>query len=234
LLYGRFCAIQIYNLKAKEMITRTLNILRIAALGISAALATTAARAESELSFYGGYQTAPHSTVTSPDGSTDFVKWLGKSFEPPPYYGVRATIWNDAGFGWGLDINHAKVYADNPASYGYDRMEFTDGLNIITATVMQRYDARGRFTPYIGAGLGVAIPHVDIQPTGQAHTFGYQLTGPAIKWIAGLSMPISPRLNAFAEYTGTYSDHKVDLVSGGTLRTDMITNALNIGISLKF
>lgn len=206
---------------------------RIAALGLCAALATTAARAQSELSFYGGYQTAPHSTVVSPLGSA-FVAWQGKSFAPPPYYGMRATIWNDAGFGWGVDINHAKVYADNPASYGFDRLEFTDGLNIITATVMQRYAPRGRVTPYLGAGLGVAIPHVDIKPAGQAHTFGYQLTGPAVKWIAGASMPISPRLSAFAEYTGTYSDHKVDLASGGTLRTDIVTNAVNIGLSLRF
>jgi lipid A oxidase len=207
---------------------------KLAVLGLSAALfAAQASHAETELSFYGGYQTAPHSVVTSPAG-TDTVGWLGKSFAPPPYYGLRATVWNDTGFGWGVDINHAKVYADTPADYGYERLEFTDGLNIVTATVFQRYDRGGRFTPYLGAGLGVAVPHVDIRPVGGAHTFGYQLTGPAVKWVAGVSMPMGDRWKAFAEYTGTYSDHKVDLASGGTLRTSLVTNALNLGVSYSF
>lgn len=46
------------------------------------------------LSVYGGYQTAPHSGVSGNDGVTDFdftTGWKGKSFEMPPYYGVRGT-----------------------------------------------------------------------------------------------------------------------------------------------
>jgi lipid A oxidase len=209
---------------------------KIAALCLFAALfAPQISIAQTELSFYGGYQTAPHSVVSSPAG-TDTVGWLGKSFAPPPYYGLRATVWNDKGFGWGVDINHAKVYADTPADYGYERLEFTDGLNIVTATVFQRYDRGARFTPYLGAGLGVAVPHVDIRPAGGgAHSFGYQLTGPAVKWVAGASMPIMDGgWKVFAEYSGTYSDHKVDLASGGTLRTSLVTNALNIGVSITF
>ena len=70
--------------------------------------APLAAQAEVELSFYGGWQTAPHSAVTIggdavvPD--SDFTAgWDGRSFAAPPYYGVRATWWRSETFGFGLD-----------------------------------------------------------------------------------------------------------------------------------
>lgn len=212
-------------------------------LGVKAAFAAvilaSPAAAEMEVSFYLGSQSSPHSTIESPFGNQT-VKWEGKSFEAPVYYGLRAIYWRESGWGYGVELTHAKAYASDAdrASLGVDSLEFTDGHNILTANIHRRWEDQwwnGRLTPFVTAGIGVAVPHVDVQPTGgDAHTFGYQLTGPAARLGAGISLDLSDRIATYAEYQITYSDNKADLDSGGTLETSLITNALNFGLTYKF
>ncbi len=199
-----------------------------------ALLLPSGAAGETEVSIYSGVQTAPHSVVTQSTLGRQTIGWKGRSFDAPPYYGLRAVWWRTPKLGFGIEVNHAKVYADRPAAHGYDRLEFTDGLNLITASVWRRFPNQTRVTPYVGAGLGVAVPHVDVQPTGQAHTFGYQLTGPAVQWVAGAAWRMDDRWSLFGEYKGSYSKHRATLESGGTLRTNLITNALNLGVSFRY
>ena len=206
------------------------------AFGLVALPAT--AIAEVELSYYGGAQIASPSEVdvfgdTAIPDNTNTVTWVGRSFDAPIYYGIRATVWTPNSFGYGLDFSHNKVYPETlPA--GYDRLEFTDGLNTLTLNGYRRWEnALGPMTPYIGAGLGVAIPHVEVI-NGESETTGYQVTGPAAAWIAGASFPINDRWSMFGEYKGTYSQNSADLYSGGTLETDIVTNAVNVGISFQF
>lgn len=205
------------------------------ALALCATMAPVAAQAEMSFSFYTGFQSAPHSVVEDGNGSFT-MGWEGRPFEMPPYYGLRATWWMNDTTGFGIDINHAKVYggAADMAAAGYDRLEFTDGLNLITANAYRRFSWAGSdLTPYLGAGVGIAVPHVDIERNG-IHTFEYQLTGPAITAIAGVSYPLGDRSFVFGEYKGSYSTHEVDLASGGTLRTNIVTNAINIGVGIRF
>lgn len=155
----------------------------------------------------------------------------------PPYYGLRATWWRTETLGFGIEINHTKVYADDETltTSGLDAFEFTDGLNIVTLNAMRRWpDAFGGLTPYVGGGIGAAIPHAQVEVIGLPRTFGYQVTGPAVAWIAGASYPISENWSVFGEYKGTYSVNTVDLDSGGTLETDIVTNAINLGVSFSF
>lgn len=205
------------------------------------ALLPHAATAEVELSFYGGWQGAPHSVVTIggdsvlPDDSFT-AGWEGRSFEPPPYYGLRATWWQSERFGFGIDVNHAKVYADAETltEAGLDHFEFSDGLNILTVNAYRRWEqALGGLTPYVGGGLGIAFPHVEVVDPG-TRTWGYQITGPAATWIAGVSYPINDQWSVFGEYKGTYSLNTADLDTGGTLETDVVTNAINLGVSFSF
>ena len=199
------------------------------------------ARAEVELSFYGGVQSAPHSVVTVtgdpliPD--EEFIAgWDGLSFAAPPHYGIRATWWQDSNYGFGVELNHAKVYADSEtrAANGYGVLEFTDGLNILTVNGFRRWqDGFAGFTPYVGAGIGVAVPHVEVTKNG-SETFGYQLTGPAVAWMAGATYPINDRWSVFGEYKGTYSINSADLDSGGTLESNIITNSINFGVGFNF
>lgn len=215
-------------------------------LAAMAVILAAPAAADVELSFYMGAQTSPHSRLT---GSYDagggttavnrLITWEGKSFEAPPYYGVKAMYWRDGGWGYGVEMTHAKAYASDAdlTALGFDRLEFTDGHNILTANISRRWDGRwwnGRLSPFVTGGLGLAIPHVDAQPTGEARTFGYQVTGPAARIGAGVAMEINTRWSAYAEYQMTYSDNSFDLDSGGTLEASIITNALNIGITFGF
>lgn len=200
------------------------------------------AAAGMELSLYTGYQSAWHGDVTGTypgprGGDFDFnADWEGKPFALPPYYGVRLTRWRSARLGYGVEFNHAKAYAsDAPRdANGFDRLEFTDGLNILTVNVFYRWPEPGeRWTPYLGAGVVVAIPHVDVEVRGEK-TFRYQLTGPAVQWVAGISHEMSESWAVFGEYKGSYSWHHADLDGGGTLKADILTNALNVGLSYRF
>ena len=214
---------------------------RAAALAGLLTLAGVPAWAEVEFSLYGGLQSAPHSGLTvEGDASvpdTDVTAgWDGRSLEMPPYWGLRATWWTSDRTGFGLDFTHSKIYADDEtlAETGFDRLEFTDGLNILTVNAWRRWpQAFGPVTPYVGAGIGVAVPHVEVS-AGGSETFGYQLTGPAASVIAGASYPISEDWSVFGEYKGTYSMNSADLDGGGTLETDVVTNALNLGVSFSF
>ena len=205
-----------------------------AALMLAVSGAAGTANAEVQLSFYTGTQTAPHSIIDDSVLGEERVKWLGKSFEAPPYYGIRATWWKNEKWGFGFEINHAKVYAENKAALGYDTLEFTDGLNLITANVFRRFPNKGRFTPYVGGGLGIAVPHVEIERAGESKTFEYQLTGPAAILVAGVSYEFNDRWSVFGEYKGSYSINKAKVDAGGTLSTNIVTNALNIGVSYSF
>lgn len=200
--------------------------------------------AETELSFYTGWQTAPHSNVsgdypTAFGGSYDaLIGWEGRSFEMPPYYGVRGTWWRSETLGFGVEFTHTKVYApdDEKQALGFSALELTDGLNIVTANVLRRWPEQwGSATPYVGGGLGVAIPHVDIEhPASGSKTYEFQLTGPAARFTAGVSYPLDDRFSVFGEYQFTYSSNEAELDGGGTFTSDIVTNALNVGLSLNF
>ncbi|EIE52188.1 lipid A oxidase [Salipiger aestuarii] len=212
-----------------------------ATVSMAALVASQAAAQDFELSFYTGWQTAPHSRVSGDyPGGGDYdalIGWDGKSSSMPPYYGLRGTWWQSESFGWGVEFTHAKVYApeDEREDIGFDRMEFTDGLNLLTVNAMKRWPTQwGAATPYVGGGLGIAVPHVDVETTGGDKTFGYQLTGPAMRLIAGVSYPINDRFAAFGEYQFTYSSNEADLDGGGSMSTDIKTNSLNVGISMRF
>jgi lipid A oxidase len=200
-----------------------------------------AALAEVELSFYGGSQGSPHSVVSGNDpggiGAFNFTAgWDGRSIEMPPYYGIRYTTWTSDTFGWGFEMNHAKIYANDAtlAASGFSRLEFSDGLNLLTVNAFRRWtDTPWAVTPYVGAGIGISVPHVEVTSPGGT-TFEYQVTGPAVQWVAGASYPLSDRWSVFGEYKGSYSKNSADLTNGGTLETNIVTNALNIGVSLGF
>jgi lipid A oxidase len=219
---------------------RILPMLRAAAMIAWMFFLPVQAFAQVELSFYGGVQSAPASDVSIRNDpvidDSDFRQaWEGRSFSAPIYYGIRATWWQSPTFGYGLDFAHNKIYPkDDDLPAGFDVLEFTDGLNTLTVNAYRRWpNMLGDVTPYVGAGVGVAIPHVEVT-NETSETFGYQVTGPAATWIAGASYPITDQWAVFGEYKGTYSANTADLDTGGELRTDVFTNALNLGVSFNF
>jgi lipid A oxidase len=204
--------------------------------------------AETSLEVYGGYQTSPHSVVsgnyteTSIDQTSSVpfkftAAWRGNSFSMPPYYGFRITNWN-MNKGWGLDFNHSKAYAD-PATLlesGFGRLQFTDGLNNLTLHRQVKMGVlRQKLIPYYGYGIGLIIPHVEVQ-TGldSPLTFEYQYGGPTVALNAGFKLPLKKNRFLFTEYKFTASWLDVTLNGGGSLSTRIFTNALNLGLGFDF
>ena len=193
-----------------------------------------------EVSIYGGLQSSPHSRITGKHSTSgaqysELVGWEGKSFDAPIYYGIRTTFWRSDKLSYGAEFTHTKAYAPNKAlqSAGFDRLEFTDGHNIITLNINRRWEL-GEFNTYSLVGLGIAIPHVDALPSGGLHTFEYQYSGPAVRGAGGLSRKLNEKFSIFTEYQFTASDNKVSLRNGGSLNTKLLTNAINVGVSYNF
>ena len=217
----------------------------------AAAMIAAPATAEMELSLYLGVQSVQDSTIsgTLPGGAAvnRSVDWQGKPLEKPFYYGARGTWWTANNLGFGLELTHAKAYADaaSMAALGVSSLELSDGHNIITANVMKRWPGAfaktPKFTPYVGAGLGIAMPHVDVTPNaaGSVRTFGYETTGLAARGIAGVKYDLNQDWALFGEYQVTWSDNDltVDAPVGtapGKLSTELVTHAVNFGVSYSF
>lgn len=220
-----------------ELIVRSLFAFLLAA----SAVTSFPASAEQVISFYGGVQGATDSTVKGrePNG-TPFnfdASWQGKSSSMPPYYGIRYTNWFDDNNAWSINFTHSKIYSDNDtrASSGFSVLEFTDGLNPLTVNWMHRFESRSGFRPYIGLGAGIAIPHVEIQsPSMTTKTFEYQYGGPVLDLMGGVGYSINNQWSIFAEYSFHYVRLDVDMDGGGNLRSNIKTNALNIGLNYSF
>lgn len=215
---------------------------RLAASLLAIAAMTGVASADDfEIGVYGGLQGAPHSTVTTSDGTEFTAGWEGNSFQMPLYLGARGIWWGAVDtmpdLGFSLDYVHAKVYADDETftkTPGWTHFEFTDGLNMLTANALYRFPIENTgFTPYVGAGAGINIPHVEVdRPSGS--TSEYQLGGATLQAQAGIDYRINEQWSVFAEYKGNYSWVSADIDSGATLDTNIWTNAVNFGVSFHF
>lgn len=197
---------------------------------------SSAAFAEGALSVYGGANFSPHSGVDYRlgNGTTGKVSpaWDGASFEMPPYYGVRATWWIETmpEFGFALDFTHAKVKAD-PVPAPFTKLEFTDGINFLTANAIYRNQMDNGFTPYAGVGVGLAIPHVEAIVPGVTNTQEYQITGVAAQAFVGVDYKLNENWSVFGELKSTYGQVDADLNGGGNLDTHVISNQIIVGVT---
>ncbi len=211
-------------------------------LGVIALLAVSAmaAQAQTELSFYGGARIVANSQVVGDDpggaGRFDFLaRWREQAANPAAGFGVRITWWRDDLLGWGLDYDRSALRADGAtlAENGLVAMEFGNGSSMLTVNAYRRWQEGGSLVPYIGAGVGVAVPRVEFDGGG-ARTSRFQLAGAAFQWVAGASYPVNDRWSVFGEYKGSFSSNLARLASGGSFNTNVLSNALNIGVSLGF
>jgi len=105
---------------------------------------------------------------------------------------------------------------------------------VLTANVMRRFENDSRWTPYVGFGLGIAMPHVEITPPTDIVTFEYQYGGPAAQVQAGVDYALNDKWSLFTEYKMNYVMLNVDMVGGGWLKTNLVVNAVNFGVSRSF
>lgn len=221
--------------------TATLGLALALFAGVSSVLNVGTAYAEATFSVYGGHNSSPHSVVkydlnlgAGPQRAT--VGWDGKSFEMPPYYGVRATWWLESKpeIGLAIDFSHSKVYA-SPLPAGLNILEFTDGINILTANALYRYQTGSRFTPYGGLGIGASIPSVEVaNVAGTSKTKNLQLGGVAVQGFVGVDVAINENWSVFGELKSAYTMIEGDLSGGGSVSTNLISNQIIFGVTYKF
>lgn len=212
--------------------------LGVTAIGLASALFAAPAQAELVLSFYLGANASPDSIVNydlnlGGGVQSPLVAWDGEAFDMPPYFGTRAIWWFEDRPNWGVGIDnaHAKVAA-NPVPAGLSRLEFTDGINIVTANVHYRFINKSRFTPYVGAGLGFTTPHVEVTNiAGTSHTSEYQFGGPAVQALIGIEAAINDKWAVFGELKTAYVEISGDLAGGGWVKTNIISNQIAFGLS---
>lgn len=187
-------------------------------------LAAAPAAAEVELSFYGGWAGAPDAGVTISGDAVLPDSGVEDGAEVDSQVGFRATLWNESDFGVALDFSRfgeGEGAADDDLSFG--------GMDTLTVSGLRRWeDAFEGVTPYVGAGVGVAV--TEFEADGDE----VDASGPAVSWVAGASVPIGENLSVFGEYEGTYADVEGDTAGGGSLEADTVTNSINLGVSFSF
>ncbi|HTM77983.1 MAG TPA: outer membrane beta-barrel protein [Devosia sp.] len=203
---------------------------------------------ELEVSLYGGMNESSHTYGELSNGTNvqgGYFKWDGLSFNAPIYYGARVAYWPKSLANWGfaLDFTHAKAYADLDqlgAGDSYSVLEFTDGLNLLTANALYKHDWDNGLRAYGGLGAGISLPHVEVTTkastvVGASTTFEYQVTGPALQALAGASYEFADNWRVFGEYKLSHTINEARLTGGvGTFSTNITSHHLLAGISYAF
>ncbi|MBI2899726.1 MAG: hypothetical protein HYY17_06045 [Planctomycetes bacterium] len=213
-------------------------------------------------SVYGGAEFTVDSDLDLRRPGTDLtfedVPWENRSFRAPPYYGLRAGIFFGARSAWGIGLEfiHAKVIAeveevvrvsgmrDGLPVDGDERIdqtiasfELTHGLNFVFANAMYRFlfeeeSFWSRFEPYLGAGMGIVIPHAEAS-IGTESTGGYVFGGLGYQAFAGLSALVAGPVAVFVEVKITYADLDPLDAPGGTIRVAPVAHQVAFGITVR-
>ncbi len=190
------------------------------------------------------------------------VSYDTDDFGNPPYYGYRLLYFpgRESHWGFGLEFFHSKIYLDTtdtvavtgtrggvavnanePLSATFDHFSCSHGLNYLTADVMYRWflgerdkDFLGRFQPYVGAGVGITIPHLEVRVIGGSGFEEYQVAAPATQAFAGISFDLSKHWLLFTEYKFTYANLGDLSFPEGTIELDSMAHHLVFGVGLRF
>ena len=188
------------------------------------------------------------------------VGWYDESWVNPKYYGFRLTCWkrNNPRWGFVLDFTHAKIYAELDATVRvtgsregepvdtrervgdtFSELAMSHGHNTLTINGFYRWlsqntsGAARRLTPYVGFGVGIAVPHVEVQ-TEDSVTEEYQLAGPTLQGLGGLDFRLGWGFSVFAEYRLNYARLDTDLTGGGSVQLAPWTNHFTAGLTFTF
>jgi lipid A oxidase len=192
----------------------------------------------------------------------DAVDFDDESFTQPIFWCVRGGYWMKAlpEYGFMLEFSHPKAISDTsqvtnvagnrngapyagrqPISDDIQELEMSHGYNFLTLNFMRRWFPTGkrdtsfwgRMQPYAGVGAGLAIPHVQATVDGVS-TSEYQIAGWTMQGLLGINYDLVAGLSAFLEYKLNYSSVDMNLSDGGSISTEIWTNAFILGLSYRF
>jgi lipid A oxidase len=181
------------------------------------------------------------------------VAYEGRSFSPPIYYGVRASLFPNAStFGMEVEFIHLKTYArtdrearvvgtqhgravDRHARLGefVEQFSMSHGLNLIlvNAVVRRALVLRAAGSPGVGGGAPAAaaatLPHPESSIAGEQRD-GYELGAPALHAAAGLEYHLSRRFALIGEYKLTRTAQDVEIARGNA-RASFTSHHLVVG-----
>ena len=185
----------------------------------------------------------------------------GRDFDDPPYYGAR-LLWFPSElshWGFGAEFFHMKMYAQTDAivqvtgrrnGVGVNDNERVDntiqsfslshGLNYALGDIVYRWqpghrgeDFLGRLEPYVGVGLGAAIPHVESTVGGKFHE-EYQLHGPGVEALAGMNIALTHHIGLMFEYKFTYANLDSLDIPGGSIEVTPLNHHIVTGLTFSF
>jgi hypothetical protein len=100
-----------------------------------------------------------------------------------------------------------------------ERLEFTHGHNVLMPTALVRLPPiTANVRPYLGIGLGISVPHVEVRFAGESPgrwTNEYQYAGPAFQILAGIELRVG-RGSYFIEYKFIWSSINAALTGGNS------------------
>lgn len=189
------------------------------------------------------------------------VSFEGRDFETPPFYGARLLYFlpNDSHWGFGAEFFHLKLYAqtgdttrvtgtrngvgvdDNePIDNTLQQFSLSHGLNYALADVVYRWqpgergeDFLGHLQPYVGLGLGAAIPHVESEVNGNFHE-EYQFHGPGVQALAGVNVNLTKHWGLLFEYKFTYANLDSLEIPNGSIEVTPLTHNIVAGLTFSF
>ena len=198
---------------------------------------------------------------TGSDATFRNVSWRSESFKNPVYYGFRITHFLEERPEWGIgfDYTHDKVYAKTgrlalvegtwngvpvneiaPIDRRVQSFGISHGVNLLGVNLYRRWMyrtdstySRGRWQPYIGAGLTYYLLHPENVVNGQNNEEGYKGGGFGYQMLAGLHYGLTPALGVFVE--AKYNSGKVAVgTAGGRAETELNCSQLLAGASVLF
>lgn len=242
--------------------------LRRALIVASALCCAAAVRAETYFSAYlGGASTRDSDlTVTQPaTGSAatfSGVSWHTRSFEMPPYYGLRLDHFLEAvpRFGIGFEFNHYKVYADvaktvavngvwtgapvstaAPLNQRVQKFNISHGVNYLGLNLLHRWPSdkserfpHGRLQPYVGAGPVYYLLHAENAVNNVTNDEKFETSGWGYQVFAGLRYGLTARLSLMLEAKFSHGTAKVNTAGAGSAETRLDTLHGAAGLSYRF
>jgi lipid A oxidase len=189
------------------------------------------------------------------------VAYEGRDFASPPYYGLRG-LWfpsEDSHWGFGAEFFHMKMFAETGDTVrvtgqrgdrGVNANERIDdtiqsfnlshGLNYVLGDIVYRWfpgqrgeDFLGRLQPYVGAGLGFAVPHVESTVNGTSGA-EYQVHGPGVQALAGVNVSLTRHWGLMFEYKFTYANLGSLDIPGGSIEVTPLTHHFVTGLTFSF